>query len=416
MARTRPRMAGFAVSCNQVLASALKTMLLAPSTNTMPSAVKKLGARLRADRAPTTCPAGPRFDPIDSTTLLTHAALLFAVVHVLFEEGLVAPPAPQNLPVGMGAPLRGNAAEVVGDLIEAAGHRLDWMLKATKYGADALILDLEDAAPSGQKAHARATVAEAIDQLRSQQVPLWVRVNGWRTGEMIADLDSVVRIGLHGVMLPKVEAVADVAALDLALSDLESARGLPMGAIEISPVEETASGMYHMYDICMASPRVKRAGWVGFASQEGGDMHRALGVTVNEMADESISYGVHSLRAARAAGITQTFGLMPQKIDDLDLARRLAMRSRRMGATCSTAIHPSHVPIINECYSPSPEEIDRARWAIIGFAEAVELGESAINLEGTLIDYAHVRSAIEVVKMARAVGVDVGPLPIIDLP
>ncbi|MET4323945.1 CoA ester lyase [Bradyrhizobium sp. RT5a] len=295
------------------------------------------------------------------------------------------------------------------------GHKLDWMLKAPKYGSDALILDLEDSVGLAEKPAARTAVADAIKQLRTKPIGLFVRLNGWRTGRLLDDLSAVVIDGLDGVMLSKAEDPEDVAALDLVLGELERSRGLPVGAIEICPYPETAVAMRGLYDICMASQRVKRAG-AACGPGPGGDPARALGLRLEEESDEAVSFGAYSVLQVRAAGIMQVEGSMAGQLDDLELVRRLGERSKRMGASWASAIHPSHIPIINEIYSPSQSEIHEARDIVSAFAEAVARGDAAVRYKSKLIDYANVRAAMDVLKKAQAAGIDIGDIPAVEIP
>lgn len=295
------------------------------------------------------------------------------------------------------------------------GHKLDWMLKAPKYGADALMLDLEDSVEVTQKAKARNAVATTITELSTGSFGRFVRLNGWRTGYLLDDLNAVVIDGLDGVALAKTEDPEDIAALDLVLGQLERTRGLPLGQIEICPHAETAVAMYRFYDICMASQRIKRAGSV-CGPLPGGDSARALGLQLKEETNEGIYFGAYSALQARAAGIVHVEGAMTARLDDLELVRRIGERSKRMGASFGSAIHPSHIPVINEVYSPSQDEIDEARDTVSFVAQAIASGEAAIRYKSTMLDYAHVRTAMEVLKKAQAAGIDVGSVPKLKLP
>jgi citrate lyase subunit beta / citryl-CoA lyase len=295
------------------------------------------------------------------------------------------------------------------------GCKLDWMLKAPKYGADALILDLEDSVKGTEKAAARVAVAEAIKQLSRAPVGRFVRINGWRTGSLLDDLTAVVVDGLDGVMLPKAEDPEDVAALDLVLGELERSRGLPIGRIEICPYAETAVAMYKFYDICMASQRVKRAG-SACGPHPGGDASRSLGLKIDEGAEEGIPFGAFSVLQARAAGIMHVEGSMTARLDDLKLVRQNCERSKRMGASWASAIHPSHIPVINEIYSPSQIEIEEALDIVATFAAAVDRGEAAVRYKTGMLDYANVRAAMDVLNAARTAGIDVGNVPTINVP
>lgn len=294
------------------------------------------------------------------------------------------------------------------------GDKLDWMLKAPKYGADALLFDLEDAVEITRKAAARNSVATAIKELRSGSFGRFVRVNGWKTGHLLDDLNAIVVEGLDGVSLPKVEDPEDIAALDRVLGELERSRGLPLGHIEICGCgAETAVAMYKLYDLCMASQRIKRAG-SACGPTPGGDAAHSLGLDGAE--EEVIYFGAHSVLQARAAGIVHVEGAMTGQVDDLDLVRRIAAKSKRMGATWAMAIHPSHIPVINEMYSPSQTEVDEARGIVSAFAEASSRGEAAIRYKSRLLDYATVRAAMDVLKRAEAAGIETGDIPILDIP
>lgn len=295
------------------------------------------------------------------------------------------------------------------------GNKPDWIKKAPKYGPDALILDLEDSVPLEQKPQARQAVAYAIPELRDQSIGRFVRINGWRTGCLIDDLSAVVIDGLDGVMLSKTEDPEDVAALDRVLGELERSRGLPIGRVEICPYPETAVAMYKLHAICMASLRVKRAGSVS-APLPGGDGARALGLQLADESVEGVGFGAYSVLQVRAAGIVHVEGSMTSKLDDPGLVRRICEKSKSMGASWASAIHPSHIPIINEVYSPSEHEVEEARGLVAAMAEAIERGQASVRYKSSMVDYAHVRAAMETIKRAEAAGIDVGNIPVIQLP
>ncbi|MDF0523338.1 CoA ester lyase [Bradyrhizobium yuanmingense] len=296
------------------------------------------------------------------------------------------------------------------------GHKLDWMLKAPKYGPDALILDLEDSVGITEKPAARIAVTEAIKELRIKPVGLFVRLNAWRTGCLVDDLSAVVVEGLNGVMLSKTEGPEDVAALDLVLGELERSRGLPLGAIEVCPYPETAVAMYRLYDICMASQRIKRAGSATGPNPQG-DGGRSLGLQFeDDDALEGVAFGAYSVLQARAAGIVHIEGAMCGQLDDLEMVRRFGKKSKRMGASFASAIHPSHIPIINEVYSPSQKEVDEAREIISALAEGIARGHAAIRYKSKLLDYANLRAAMDVIKKAEAAGIDVRDVPAVEIP
>lgn len=296
-------------------------------------------------------------------------------------------------------------------MLYVPGSKLDWMLKAPKYRADALVFDLDDAVALPEKPAAREAVARAIKELRAGAFGRFVRLNGWRTGFLVDDVNAVVIDGLDGVALAKTEDPEDVAALDLVLGELERSRGLPVGRIEICPLAETATAMYRLYDICMASQRVKRAGVA--CGPTGGDGARALGLS--SPTDEGIYFGAYSVLQARAAGIVHVEASMTGQLN-VEAVRRVNERSRRMGATWASVIHPSHIPVIHEIYSLSQREVAQAREVVVAFAQAVAGGEAAVRYRGKLVDYANIRTAMDLLKKAQAEGGDVGDIPAVEIP
>jgi citrate lyase subunit beta/citryl-CoA lyase len=298
------------------------------------------------------------------------------------------------------------------------GNRPAWMSKASEYGADALMFDLEDAVAIAAKAEARAHVARAIDEHLTWAGSTFVRVNSWRTGMLIADLLAVVRPGLVGVALPKILDRSEVVALDLVLHDFESDRGLPIGEIEIIPILETPPALYRVFDICECSERVRRITGVGGSDITGGDLTRALGLPMNESAlAEMLHLNSRGILEARAAGVREILNGSTSDLADLDKARAVAVQAKRMAATGTLVIHPNHVPIVNEVFSPSRREIDDALALLETMARAVkEEGAGSAAHEGRMVDYAHVRSSVELLERAKALGIDVGVVPEIDVP
>jgi citrate lyase subunit beta/citryl-CoA lyase len=294
------------------------------------------------------------------------------------------------------------------------GQKLDWMLKAPKYGADALLFDLEDAVPIQEKQSAREATAEAINELKSGPFGRFVRLNGWRTGHCLLDVLATMVEGLDGYCLAKTEGPEDIAALDLVLSELEAARGLPPGHIEIYPLTESANATRLTYEVLMASSRIKRGG-LPVNATPGGDGTRAFNMTMSRDGHEWLPIGVYTQMAARAAGITHIMGGMTTEIDDFDLVRSLAIQSKGYGATGGLCIHPSHIPILNEVYSPSQADIDHAREVLEVMAEAISRGDSAARLDSGMVDYAHARSARDLLAVAESFGIDVGDVPVVDL-
>jgi citrate lyase subunit beta/citryl-CoA lyase len=291
------------------------------------------------------------------------------------------------------------------------------MAKAPGYGPDALVLDLEDSVPIRKKETARAHVRHAVHELRGWSGSLFVRLNAWHTGLLIADLLEVVGPGLTGVLLPKAEDESEIAALDLALGDLELARGLARGGLEIIPVVETPRALYRVFELCRASERVLRVTGVGGSDITGGDLGRALGVPMQgDVLAEMLHLNSRGILAARAAGVKEILNGSTSDIHNLEKVRSVALQAKRMAATGTMVIHPSHVPIVNEVFTPSAEEIAAARSLLQAMAAAIDTSSTAATThEGRMVDYAHVRSSLDLLERARCLGLDVGDVPRIEL-
>jgi citrate lyase subunit beta/citryl-CoA lyase len=290
------------------------------------------------------------------------------------------------------------------------GHKPNWAAKAIQTQVDALFLDLEDSVPIANKADARQGVLGLLGEHASTPVGLFVRVNGWGTGQLVADLEGVVGAGLDGIMIAKCENATHVGALSLLLDDFEAARGLAPGSVEIVPCIESPSGLHHMYDICNASERVKRVNGLGVAAA-GGDFAGSLNIRLSPDAREANLYALAAMTAARAAGVQQIIGGPVTDVANLDVVREVHEQARQLGATSGHVIHPSHVAIVNEIYSPSEADIKEAVELVEALSQAVAAGHAAVRHNGHMIDYAHARYTLDLLELAHRSGLFAGPVP-----
>ena len=180
------------------------------------------------------------------------------------------------------------------------GNRSAWIEKAAGYGADTLILDLEDSVPDQEKAPARAIVKAGLQMLKAKGQAAGVRINGFATGLTLDDLEGIFCPELESVNLPKVETVADMNELDALLTHLERRMGLPVGHVETPLGCETAKAMRNIYEIATSCRRVKR---VGLAAGPGGDAARAIGYQWTKEGTETLFLRSKAVLDARAAGI-----------------------------------------------------------------------------------------------------------------
>jgi citrate lyase subunit beta/citryl-CoA lyase len=289
------------------------------------------------------------------------------------------------------------------------GNRPDWIDKAPKYGPDALILDLEDAVPNAEKGEARKTVRAGIERLRERRVPIVVRLNGLNTGLTGEDVEAVVTAGLVAVAIPKLERREEVLKVDAWVELCERKVGLPVGAVEIVALPETALGIMNVYQLATACPRVGNI--VGGVGARSGDVTKAVGYKWTRAGFETLYMASHMLLAARAAGIEYPLAGGSLEVSDTELVRAQLQRVREVGFRGALLIHPSAVPIANEVFAPSPEEIEWNKGVLRAMAEAEHAGRAAVTYDGMMIDYAHVRNALDLLHQAEAFGIDVGEYP-----
>ena len=263
-------------------------------------------------------------------------------------------------------------------------------LRASASGADALILDLEDAVAPPRKAEARALVAELVARAGPRAWRLFVRINALDTGLTLDDLAAVVRPGLDGILVPKANGAHDIERIGYYLDALEAKAGMPAGAVRIAVVAtETPAAMFALGSYAPAHPRLAALTWGAE------DLGAAIGATANKEDDGAwtLPYRVaraQCLFAASAAGVAPIDTLYADFRDMLGLAED-CRRARRDGFTGRIAIHPDQVATINECFSPSQADIDHARCIVAAFA--ADPGVGTIGIDGKMYDIPHLKAA-----------------------
>lgn len=253
--------------------------------------------------------------------------------------------------------------------------------KALGGAADGVILDLEDAIAIAEKPEARHAVRRTLDGIAPGGPRVFVRVNGLTTPFAYGDLCAVVGPGLDGIILPKAESAAQLATVDWLLTSLERDAGLPEGGIEVMPIIETALGVARMSEIASASPRVRR---LNFGA---GDFSLDTNM-VWTASHEGILWGRTQLViVSRAARLEAPIDTVYARLDDIDGFRRESEQALRLGFQGKACIHPSQVEIVNEVFSPTEGEIERARGIVEAFASAEAGGVASIRIGGQFIDY-----------------------------
>lgn len=270
------------------------------------------------------------------------------------------------------------------------GDRPDRMASAAGRGADALILDLEDAVPGPAKAAAREHVRTFLAGA-PEGPQWWVRINAESVAE---DVAAVVGLRLAGIVLPKADP-ALLAELDRALSSAEAESGVVPRSLPVLALIETAHGLVVAEQVAAAS-RVVRLG-LGEA-----DLVGELGLQPGPDREELWPLRSRIVVASAAAGILPPVGPVETAIRDSDRLVRTTALLVRQGFRARTAIHPDQVAVVNEAFTPSAEQLAAARDVLDRLAAAQEQSAGvALTADGRFIDEAVARSAREVVGRAR---------------
>ena len=272
----------------------------------------------------------------------------------------------------------------------APGNHARRVEKALTLSADAVILDLEDAVAVSEKPATRALVAAAFGQPRHGA--LYVRVNAHSTEWCFADLMAVVRSGLDGIVLPKVESPDQLRAVDWVIGALERERGLTAGRIDLVPIIETALGMRDIGAIAASGTRVKR---LAFGA---GDYTLDLGMVWSRDEAELLPARSAVVTASRAAGIEPPLDTVWADLRDAEGFARSAAHAAALGFQGKMCIHPDQIAGANTAFSPSAEQLAWAGRVIAAFDEAEARGLASIQLDGQFIDYPIVQRARQVVS------------------
>jgi citrate lyase subunit beta/citryl-CoA lyase len=285
---------------------------------------------------------------------------------------------------------------VVRSMLFVPGSRPDFLPKAAAAGADALVLDLEDSVPPQAKDAARSHVASAL-RLSPERLT-FLRINHPGLGALEADLSVLAPHAMQAVLLPKAEEVDDVRRVDRLLAAFERANGLPADAVSIMVVVESSLGLCNLFELIQSAPRVRGA---ALASAEEGDFMVDIGGQWTP-GGTALAYArgkfVCDARAAKVPWLMDGAFMNLTSAEALECESQLA---RTCGFNGKIAIHPRQVPVINRVFSPSAEEIERARKLLEAFRIAEAQGRGAVQFRGMMVDYANVKRAEQILALAR---------------
>jgi len=277
-------------------------------------------------------------------------------------------------------------------------HRRDFRARALGSGADAVILDLEDSVPTDERPGARVAARDWLDA-GDPGPAVCVRINAPADGVVDTDLDAVVRPGLLAVMIPKVTGLDDVRRVGKALDKAERRAGIEQATVRIWPSIENTTAARLVYDLGCSSSRIA---YMGGAAADNGDLAHAFGFKwTPPLFLETLYLRSEMLADVRAAGVPNPMTGVVTKLHDLAEVEAFARQSRAIGYEGMMVIHPSHVPIVNEVFGASADDVAAAKRLLDAWESATRDGLGALDHEGQMVDAAMVRVAQDVVTRAE---------------
>jgi malyl-CoA/(S)-citramalyl-CoA lyase len=295
--------------------------------------------------------------------------------------------------------------------------------KAAKSAADIIFLDLEDAVAPDDKESARRNIVQALNDIEWGRKTLMVRINGLDTHYMYRDVIDIVEAcpRLDMVLIPKVGVAADVYAIDMLVSQIEMAKKRTK-RIGFEVLIETALGMVNVESIAQSSQRLEAMsfGVADYAASTRartmviGGVNRDSGVLADKGPDGKRDYfwtdpwhaaQTRLMVACRAYGLRPIDGPFGD-FNDPDGFRAAAKRAAVLGFEGKWAIHPSQIELCNEVFTPSADEVKKARRIIEAMDQAAGEGRGAVSLDGRLIDLASIRMAEALLKKAQTLPLD----------
>lgn len=271
------------------------------------------------------------------------------------------------------------------------------------YGADSIILDLEDAVAENQKDSARFSLYHALTSIDYGDTEVLVRINGLDTPHWREDVRVCVAGGADGIRIAKCESAAMVRQVEGAVEEAEREFGVQVGRTLLMAALESPLGIMNAYEICTASARM-----LGCAIS-GGDFRKSMHVQIQRDGVEMQAARGQMLLAARAAGV-QCFDTMYPNLNDREGFEAEVLLDRRMGFDGKSIINPKQIAFVHETFAPTPKEIAYAEKLVRGCQAQADAGIGVYTVDGKMVDIPFFEDAKRIIALAKACGVYHGDL------
>lgn len=281
------------------------------------------------------------------------------------------------------------------------GNAPGMIQNAAIFGADMVMIDLEDAVALVEKDAARDIASGFLRHYDFGDLPVIVRINGADTPFFEADLEAIVPLRPFAVRLPKCQDPSDVFAADARMTEIERRADLPAGTVPIHAMLESARGIENAYAIATASPRVKAL------TLGGQDLTADMGIQKTRDGWEFFYARSRVVMAAKAAGI-DAFDTVWTDFNDPEGLFRESRQIVEMGFTGKAAIHPSQVETIHRAFRPDAKEVRKAERIVAAAEEADRQGRGVVAVDGKMVDGPIIVRARHLISLAGLYGMEGG--------
>lgn len=276
------------------------------------------------------------------------------------------------------------------------GNNPGMMADAHIYGPDSIMLDLEDSVSMHEKDTARLLVYNALKTIDYGDTEMVVRINPLNTPYGKKDIEAVVKAGVHVVRMPKTETADEVREVEAEIERVEREIGA-VGRTRIMAAIESALGVVNAYDIATSSPRM-----MGIAL--GAEDYCANLKTQRSKEGDELRLARETIVvAARAAGI-DALDTVYSNLNDMETFRREVEYIKTLGFDGKSIINPRQIEVVNEVFTPTEKDIEKARAIVAAIKEAEKKGSGVIALNGKMIDRPVVIRAERTITLAKAAG------------
>ncbi len=266
--------------------------------------------------------------------------------------------------------------------------------KLPSLGADAVVLDLEDAVGPAQKDAARLAAVAFVQHAAGLAGELVVRVNALETPEGAADLQAILPLGPDAILLPKVNSAEDLARVSAAFDELDARRGMAIWAMI-----ETPKAALHVGDIAHLGAR-RRLGALVVGTN---DLGAALRMPAATRRKHLQPFLLETVMAARAYGLAAIDGVYNDHRDAAGFSAEGA-EARALGFDGKSLIHPAQIPLCHQAFAPDLHEIAWAERVVAAFQVPENIETGVISVDGQMVERLHLEEARSILARVRADG------------